>query len=47
MHLYTAVKGFKILSGNIILTSIKGCNSDTNEQNLTGSNPNLDLVNIN
>ena len=46
MHLYTAVKGFKILSGNKILTSIMGCNY-TNEQNLTGSNPNLDLVNIN
>ena len=37
----------KILSGNKILTSIKGCNSFTNLQKVTGNNPNLDLVNIN
>ena len=27
--------------------SIKGHNSVTNKQNMTGNNPNLDLVNIN
>ena len=37
----------KILSGNKILTSIKGRNSITNLQKMTGNNPNLDLVNIN
>ena len=38
---------FKILSGNEILTSIKGHNSVTNVQKMTDNNPTLDLVNIN
>ena len=33
------------MSGNDILTSIKGHHSDTNLRKLTGNNPNLDLVN--
>ena len=37
----------KILSGNEILTSIKGRNSVANLQNLTLYNPNLDTININ
>ena len=37
----------KILSGNKILTSIKGHNSITNLRKMTGNNPNLDLVAIN
>ena len=37
----------KILSGNKILTSIKGCNSVANLQNLTLYNPNLDTINVN
>ena len=37
----------KILSGNKVLTSIKGCNSVTNLQNLTLYNPNLDIINVN
>ena len=37
----------KILSGNKILTSIKGSNSITNLQKMTCNNPNIDLVNIN
>ena len=37
----------KILSGNEILTSIKGCNSVTNLQTLTLYNPNLDIINVN
>ena len=37
----------KILSGNKVLTSIKGCNSVTNLQNLTFYNPNLDIINVN
>ena len=37
----------KILSGNKILTSIKGHNSVINYEKITGNNPNLDLVNIN
>ena len=36
-----------ILSGNEILTSIKGCNSVANLRNLTLYNPNLDLFNVN
>ena len=36
----------KILSGNEILTSIKGCNSVTNLQNLTFYNPHLDIINV-
>ena len=35
----------KILSGNEILTSIKGHNSVVNLQNLTLYNPNLDIIN--
>ena len=35
----------KILSGNEILTSIKGNNSVANLQKMTLYNPNLDLVN--
>ena len=37
----------KILSGNEILTSIKGHNSVTNLRKMTANNPNLDIVNIN
>ena len=36
----------KILSGNKILTSIKGRNSVANLRNLTLYNPNLDLINV-
>ena len=35
------------LRGNEILTSIKGCNSVTNLQNLTLYNPNLDIIDVN
>ena len=38
---------FKILSGNEILTSIKGRNSVANLRNLTLHNPNLDIINVN
>ena len=37
----------KILSGNEILTSIKGRNSVVNLQNLTLYNPNLDIIYVN
>ena len=37
----------KILSGNEILTSIKGHNSVANLQKLTLDNPNLDFINVN
>ena len=37
----------KILSGKEVLTSIKGCNSVTNLQNLTLYDPNVDLINCN
>ena len=37
----------RILSGNIILTSIKGHNTLTNLGKMTANNPNLDLVIIN
>ena len=37
----------KILSGNEILTSIKGHNSVANMRNLTLYNPNLDIINVN
>ena len=37
----------KILSGNKILRSIKGCNSVANLRNLTLYNPKLDLINVN
>ena len=51
MHMQNLVKFhlivLKILSGNEILTSIKGHNSVINLQKLTCNNPNLDLVNIN
>ena len=36
----------KILSGNKILTSIKGRNSVKILQKMTGNNPKLDLVNV-
>ena len=36
----------KILSGNEILTSIKGRNSFKILQKMTGNNPKLDLVNV-
>ena len=36
----------KILSGNYILTSIKGRNSVKIMQKITGNNPKLDLVNV-
>ena len=36
-----------ILSRNKILTSIKGHYSVTNQQKITGNNPNLEIVNIN
>ena len=37
----------KILSGNEILTSIKGHNSVANLRNLTLYNPNVDTINVN
>ena len=37
----------KILIGNEILTSIKGCKSAAHLQKMTLYNPNLDLVNAN
>ena len=37
----------KIMSGNEILTSIKGRNSVKILQKMTGDNPKLDLVNVN
>ena len=37
----------KILSGNAILTSIKGRNSVVNLRNLTLYNPNLDIIYVN
>ena len=37
----------KILSGNEILTSIKGHNSVANLRKMTLYNPNLDLINVN
>ena len=36
----------KILSGNEILTSIKGCNSVKILRKSTGNNPKLDVVNV-
>ena len=36
----------KILSGNEILTSIKGCNSVKILRKMTGNNSKLDLVNV-
>ena len=36
----------KILSGNEILTSVKGRNSVKILQKMTGNNPKLDLVNV-
>ena len=36
----------KILSGNEVLTSIKGCNSVKILRKITGNNPKLDLVNV-
>ena len=36
----------KVLSGNEILTSIKGRNSVKILQKMTGNNPKLDLVNV-
>ena len=38
---------FKILSGNKILTSIKGHNSVANLRNLPLYNPSLDIINVN
>ena len=37
----------KILSGNEILTLIKGCNSAANLRKMALYNPNLDLINCN
>ena len=37
----------KILSGNKVLTSIKGCHSAPNLRKMTLYNPNLDLINCN
>ena len=37
----------KILSGNEILTSIKGRNSAANLRKMTLYNPNLDLIDVN
>ena len=37
----------KILSGNQILASIKGCNSIKFLRKHAGNNPKLDLVNVN
>ena len=39
-------ENLKTLSRNKILTSIKGHNSVTNKQKITGNNPNLDIFNI-
>ena len=39
-------ESLRILSGNVILTSIKGHNSLTNLRNMTANNPNLDLISI-
>ena len=36
----------EILSGNEILTSIKGCNSVKILRKMMGNNPKLDLVNV-
>ena len=36
----------RILSGNVILTSIKGHNSLINLRKMTANNPNVDLVSI-
>ena len=36
----------KILSGNVILTSIKGHNTVKILRKMTGNNPKLDLVNV-
>ena len=51
MHIQNLMKFcsfvLKILSGNEILTLIKGHNSLTILRKMTGNNPNLDLVNIN
>ena len=51
MHMQNLVKLhqflLKILSGNEILTSIKGHNSVINLRKLTRNIPNLDIVNIN
>ena len=48
MHIQNLVKFYpfvhQILSGNEILTYIKGHNSVTNEQKMTANNPILDLV---
>ena len=38
---------FKILSGNKILTSMKGRYSVANLRNLTLYNPNLDIIDVN
>ena len=45
--LYQILSILKILSGNEILTSIKGCNTFTNLRKIIVYNPNLDCVNIN
>ena len=37
----------KILSGNEILTSKKGCNSVANLRKMNLYNPNLDIINVN
>ena len=37
----------RILSGNVILTSIKGHNSLVNLRKMTANHPNVDLVSIN
>ena len=51
MHMQNLIKFcqfvYKILSGNEILTIIKGHNSIENVQKLMGNNPNLDLVKVN
>ena len=51
MHLQNLVQFclfiLNILSGNEILTPMKGHNSITNLQKMTGNNPNQDIVNIN
>ena len=51
MHIKNLVKFYllvlKILGGNEKVTSIKGHNSATKLQKMTGNIPNLNLVNIN
>ena len=46
-YLWLCLFFLKILSGNEILTSVKGHNSISNRLKMMCNNPNLDLVDIN